>query len=135
MVTEKLVLPDLTGAIIGAAMEVASGLGGGFLEKVYERALVVELTERGIASAQQARFPVHFKSRLVGEYVADLVVGGTVVVELKCVDRICPEHVAQCLNYLKASGLTVGMILNFQRTRLEWKRLVGGGSDGSAPSG
>lgn len=127
METQNFVLPDLTRAIIGASMEVANGLGGGFLEKVYERALVVELTERGIAFEQQVRFPVHFKGRLVGEYVADLVINGAVVVELKCVEHIGSDHVAQCLNYLKASGLVVGLILNFKRSRLDWKRLVGGG--------
>lgn len=76
METEDFVLPDLTRAIIGASMEVADRLGGGFLEKVYERALVIELAERGIVVEPQVRFPVHFKSRLVGEYVADLVGGG-----------------------------------------------------------
>ena len=76
METENFVLPDLTRAIIGASMEVADGLGGGFLEKVYERALVIELAERGIVGEPQVRFSVHFKGRLVGEYVADLVGGG-----------------------------------------------------------
>jgi GxxExxY protein len=118
-----LVSQDVTAEVIGAAMEVSNILGGGFLEKVYERALVQELHARGTVVEQQVGFPVRFKGVLVGEFVADLVVGGEIV-ELKCADRIHPDHIAQCLNYLKASGLKVGLTLNFQHTRLEWKRLV-----------
>lgn len=97
-------------------MEVSNVLGGGFLEKIYERALVEELQSRALIVDQQVEFPVRFKGKLLGVFVADLVVGGELVVELKCVDRIHPDHIAQCLNYLKASGLKVGLILNFQRT-------------------
>lgn len=86
-------------------MEVSNVPGGGFLEKVYERAMVRELAMRGLGVEQQRTFPVLYKGQCVGEYAADLVVEGRVIVELKCVERLGKEHLAQCLNYLKASGL------------------------------
>jgi GxxExxY protein len=111
-------------AVIGAAYEVANHLGGGFLEKVYERSLEHECRLRGLTVRAQVRCPVRYKGRLVGEYVADLVVDGSVVVELKCVDAIAKPHVGQCLNYLKASGLRVALLVNFQRSKVEWRKVV-----------
>ena len=99
-------------------------LGAGFLEKVYERALVRELALRGVNARAQVSFPVCYKERYVGEYVADLVVEEKVIVELKCVDRLANEHLAQCINYLKASGLPVALLINFQRPKVEWKRIL-----------
>jgi GxxExxY protein len=113
-----------TAAIIGAAMEVSNTLGAGFLEKVYRRALSAELRMRGERVEEEVRYAVGYKGRCVGEYVADMVVGGRVVVELKCAQCIGNEHVAQAMNYLRASGLEVGLVLNFQRARVEWKRVV-----------
>ncbi len=113
-----------TEAVIGSAFEVIDVLGSGFLEKVYERALIRELALRGVAGKAHVSFPVCYKGQYVGEYIADLVVGETVIVELKCVDRWSNEHLAQCINYLKASGLRVALLINFQRPRLEWKRVV-----------
>ncbi len=115
---------DLTHAIIGCAFEVSNLLGAGFLEKVYHRALVRELCLRGLKARSHATFPVRYKGVSVGDYVADLVIEGKVVVELKCVDRLAREHMAQCINYLKASGLNVALLLNFQNSKLEWKRIV-----------
>src|SRR5579863_661658 len=115
---------DLTEAVIGSAFEVANVLGAGFMEKVYERALVRELALRGVNAKAQVSFPVSYKGQCVGEYVADLVVEGKVIVELKCVDRFANEHMAQCINYLKASGLRVALLINFQRPRVEWKRVL-----------
>jgi GxxExxY protein len=111
-------------AVIGAAYEVANHLGGGFLEKVYERSLEHECRLRGLTVRAQVRCPVRYKGRLVGDYVADLVVDGSVVVELKCVDAIAKPHVGQCLNYLKASGLRVALLVNFQRSKVEWRRVL-----------
>jgi GxxExxY protein len=116
--------PDLTGVVIGAAFEVVNLLGAGFLEKVYERALIRELALRGVSAKAQVSFPVSYKGLYIGEYVADLVVEETVIVELKCVDRFANGHLAQCINYLKASGLGVALLLNFQKPRLEWKRVL-----------
>jgi GxxExxY protein len=116
--------PALTEAVIGSAFEVAKVLGAGFLERVYERALLRELAIRGIGAKAQVTFPVCYKGQSIGEYVADTVVEEKLIVELKCADRLTNEHLAVCLNYLKASGLRVALLLNFQRSKLEWRRLV-----------
>ena len=99
-------------------------LGCGFLEKVYERALMRELGLRGVRAKAQVSFPVYYKGQRIGDYVADLVVEERVIVELKCVDRFADEHLAQCINYLKASGLRVALLVNFQRSKVEWKRVL-----------
>jgi GxxExxY protein len=115
---------ELTEAVIGSAFEIANVLGAGFLEKVYERALIRELALRGVSAKAQVSFPVCYKGRYVGEYLADLVVEEKVIVELKCVERFANEHLAQCINYLKASGLRVALLINFQRPKVEWKRVL-----------
>jgi len=115
---------DLTEAVIGSAFEVANVLGAGFLEEVYERALIRELAFRGVSAKAQVSFPVCYKGQYVGEYVADLVVEEKVIVELKCVDRFANQHLAQCINYLKASGLRVALLISFQEPKVEWKRVL-----------
>ena|SRR6266403_3245699 len=110
--------------VMGAAFEVANILGCGFLEKVYEHALVKELALRGLRTRPQVAFPVHYKNELIGEYFADLVVEDQLVVELKCADRLSNEHMAQCIDYLRASRLTLALLINFQHPKLEWKRIV-----------
>jgi GxxExxY protein len=114
----------LTEKVLGAVFEVANELGCGFLEKVYERALVRELGARGIRAAAQAPMVVAYKGQAVGEYFADVLVEDVLVVELKCVERLGNEHTAQCLNYLKASELEVCLLINFQRSKVEWRRIV-----------
>jgi len=116
---------SLTELILGAVFEVSNTLGAGFLEKVYERALLFELRLRGIGAVAQASFPVSYKGRCVGEYFADILVENAVVIELKCVERLASEHMAQCLNYLRASGMEVCLLINFQKPSVEWKRIVG----------
>jgi GxxExxY protein len=117
--------PDsLAGGILGAVFEVSNTLGAGFLEKVYERALLLELRLRGIGAVAQASFPVMYKGRCVGEYFADILVEHAVVIELKCVDRLGNEHMSQCLNYLRASGMQVCLLINFQKPGVDWKRIV-----------
>ena len=115
---------DLTEVVIGAAFEVANVIGAGFLEKVYERALIDELALRGVSAKAQVSFPISYKGKYLGEYSADLVVGEKVIVELKCVDRFANEHLAQCINYLKASRLSVALLINFQKPKVEWKRVL-----------
>jgi GxxExxY protein len=115
---------QITQEILGAAFEVTNTLGCGFAEKVYERALVEELRTRGLKVKAQASFRVQYKGKTVGEYFADLVVEEEVVVELKCVENLAKEHLAQCINYLKASDLKVALLLNFHRPKLEWRRVV-----------
>jgi GxxExxY protein len=116
-------LNSLTEAVIGAAFEVSNTLGAGFLEKLYERALVSELTLRGIAVVTQAAYPVAYKGQIIGEYQPDLVVENILIVELKCVDHFAPTHLAQCLSYLHASGLTLALLLNFQHSKVECRRI------------
>jgi GxxExxY protein len=121
--------PDsLTENVIGAILEVSNTLGAGFLEKVYERALLRELALRGLRAKGQFSFSVMYKGACVGEYYADILVEDVLLVELKCVDRLGSEHTAQCLNYLKATGLTVCLLVNFQGSKAEWKRIVNGWS-------
>jgi GxxExxY protein len=119
--------PDsLTEQVLGAVFEVSNTLGAGFLEKVYERALLRELALRGIRATSQASLKVTYKGYSVGEYFADILVEGALVVELKCVDHLTHEHTAQCLNYLKASGRTVCLLINFQTSKVDWRRIVNG---------
>jgi GxxExxY protein len=115
---------SLTERVLNAVFEVSNTLGAGFLEKVYERALLKELAFRGIRATSQASFPVTYKGHYVGEYYADILVENVLVVELKCVDRLANEHTAQCLNYLRASGRMLCLLVNFQKPKVEWKRIV-----------
>ena len=117
-------IDSLTEAIIGAAFEVSNTLGAGFLEKIYERALLRELKLQGIQAESQVSFSVIYKGQNVGDFFADIMVEGEVVVELKCVDRLTNDHTAQCLNYLKASNKTLCLLINFQKPTVECKRVV-----------
>jgi GxxExxY protein len=121
---ERESLDKLAEAVIGAAYEVANQLGGGFMEKVYEWALLRELRLRSIAAEAQAAISVSYKGDCVGEYFADLLVDGRLIIELKCVEQFTNEHLAQCLNYLKATGKHLALLINFQKTKVEWRRVV-----------
>ena len=124
MNTDKKAWESVTEWIIGAAMEVQCVLGVGFLEKVYEKALFAELRKQGLEVKAQVEMPVFYKGKNVGIYVADLLVDNTILVELKCAKGLGSEHLAQCLNYLKASNLDICLLMNFGTTRLQWKRIV-----------
>ena len=100
-------LNSLSDSVLAAVFEVSNTLGAGFLEKVYQRALLKELGLRGIRATAEASFAINYKGHSVGEYFADIVVEDELVVELKCVERLANEHTAQCLNYLRASGRTL----------------------------
>ena len=113
-----------TREIIGCAMEVLNGMGHGFIEKPYENAMVVEFGRRQIPVRQQSRYDIIYKGVNVGTYVPDLIVFETVVVDAKVIDRITDHEIGQMLNYLKLTGLKVGLIINFKRAKLEWKRVV-----------
>jgi GxxExxY protein len=115
---------ETTEKIIGAAFEVANILGAGFLEKVYERALLKEFAIRGLKAKAQVSFPVIYKDQYVGEYIADIIVEDKIIIELKCVDTFSNDHLAQCINYLKASKLSVALLINFQKSKVEWKRVL-----------
>jgi GxxExxY protein len=114
----------VTHDIIGAAFEVHKELGYGFLEKVYQRAMQAELGLRNRKAELEHQLKVHYKSVLVGDYVADLLVDGNVLVELETAPEYQTSDEAQLLNELKASGIRVGMLINFGRDRVEFKRMV-----------
>jgi GxxExxY protein len=123
---ERGYFDSLTERVLGAVFEVSNTLGGGFLEKVYARALLIELRLRGLQATAEVSFAVTYKGQPVGEYFADILVENVLVVELKCVGRLANEHTGQCLNYLRASGLTLCLLVNFQRPKVEWKRIANG---------
>jgi len=114
----------ITEQIIGCAFRVANALGHGFLEKVYENALAHELRKSGLECVQQRQIPVMYDGVVVGEYVADIVVAGNIVIELKTVKALDEIHMAQCMNYLKATGIKKCLLLNFGRPRIEIKRIL-----------
>ena len=124
MPEKKFKHKEVTEQILNAAFEVHNILGCGFLEKVYENSLVYELKQRGLKVETQKEIKVVYKKTEVGLYIADVVVEDKVIVELKTVEEINSIHQAQLLNYLKSSGYEVGLILNFAKTRLEYKRMV-----------
>ena len=114
---------DLTQRIIGICFDVSNELGAGFVESVYHRAVEIALTEQGFRVESEKSLSVHFRSRVVGQFFADLVVNETVLLELKAVKSLLPEHHAQVINYLKATGIEVGLLINFGCPKMEVKRL------------
>ena len=114
---------ELTGKILECCFEVAKELGVGFLESVYEKALVVALCQKGLSVSAQVPIKVRFRDVIVGDFFADLIVDDTVLVELKAMSRILPEHKAQVINYLNATGINVGLLVNFGSSRIEYFRL------------
>jgi GxxExxY protein len=124
--TFKAEMDALCERVIGCAYTVSNTLGAGFLEKVYENALVHELRKAGIRVEQQRPVTVTYDGVVVGEYAADLLVEERLIVELKAVREIDGVHMAQCMNYLKATGLRLCLLLNFAKPRVEVKRIVNG---------
>ncbi len=114
----------ITERIIGSAYTVSNALGVGFLEKVYENALTHELRKAGLKVAQQYPIQVRYDGVVVGDYAVDLLVEDQVIVELKVAKALDDVHLAQCLNYLKATTLRIGLLLNFGKPRVEVKRVV-----------
>ncbi|MEX0819139.1 MAG: GxxExxY protein [Pirellulaceae bacterium] len=112
----------LTEQVIGCAFRVSNTLGSGFLEKVYENALAIELRKSGLDVKQQAPIKVLYDGTVVGEYFADILVSDAVIVELKAAKEFSDVFAAQCLNYLKATGLPICLLLNFGKPRVEIKR-------------
>ena len=115
---------QLTFAIIGCAMEVLNGLGAGLHEKPYENALMVEFGLKGILCDQQRSFPVNYKGVRVGEYIPDMIAAREVVIDTKVIDRITDVERGQMMNYLRITGLKVGLIVNFRRPKLEGERVI-----------
>jgi GxxExxY protein len=119
-----LLLQDLTFQILAAVFEVRNVLGHGFLENVYEKALLKELRLRGLKAEAQKEISVLYKDGVVGSYFADIVVSDAVILELKSIENYAGFHEAQVLNYLKATGLKIGLLVNFGKEKAEFKRFV-----------
>ena len=115
---------ELTRQVIGCAFEVIHDLGSGFLESVYEKAMMIALLDKGISVESQKAIAVHFRGKPVGNFFADLLVEKKVIIELKAVKVLLPEHQAQVINYLNATGINVGLLINFGNPRLEFKRFT-----------
>ena len=120
----EILYKELSYAIVGAAMEVHSILGSGFLESVYQIALEKELRLREIPFERKVKLPVSYKGDLIGEYEADLIVDGKIIIELKSVSRITPAHEAQAHHYLAATGLQLAIVINFGETSLQSRRVI-----------
>ncbi len=120
----ELLYKELTFAVIGAAMEVHRILGPGFLEAVYQSALARELDLRGIHFEQQIRLPVSYKDVIVGEYIADFMIDGKLIVEIKAVSNFNSQHQAQAMHYLAATGCRLALLLNFGTGSLEHRRVI-----------
>jgi GxxExxY protein len=124
MHTNELRLNSVSERIIGCALKVQNALGSGFLEKVYQNALAYELHKAGMQAVQQHGIAVRYADVVVGEYIVDLLVDDTVIVELKAVRALDDIHYAQCLNYLKATRRKLCLLLNFGTPRLQIKRII-----------
>ena len=120
----KIIYKDLSYKIIELALEVHNELGCGFLEKVYENALMMLLEREKIPAKQQAPADVYFHERVIGQYIADILVDNKIIFELKTVDAITNIHKAQTLNYLRATGIKLGLIMNFAKPKFEYIRMV-----------
>ena len=120
----ELILKEEVYAVVGCAIEVLNVRGHGLHEKIYENCLCVEFRLRGIPYMQQERHRVLYKGEVVGEYVPDLLVKGALIVDAKTIERITDHERGQMINYLRITGLQVGVILNFKHARLEWERIV-----------
>ncbi|PJD96537.1 MAG: GxxExxY protein [Parachlamydia sp.] len=114
---------QITEIILGCCFEVMNELGSGFLESVYKNALIVAIKEKGLRIEAEKRFEVIFRKRKIGLYIADLIVEDFILIELKCCTQLLSEHQAQLINYLKVSGILVGLLVNFGKRKIEYKRL------------
>jgi len=121
---EGMKYAEVTEAILGCAFEVINELGAGFLESVYERALLLALRQKGLSVVSQHPIRVEFWGQSVGDFYADLFVADKVIVELKAVKAIAPEHQAQVINYLNATGVEIGLLINFGNPKLQYRRFT-----------
>lgn len=115
---------EISYKIIGIAMHVYNSLGHGFLEKVYENSMMVKFRKEGVKAEQQKTVTVYYEGEVVGDYLADILVEDKIILELKTAEQIHEAHKAQVLNYLKCTGLKLGIIINFGKNQLEYARLV-----------
>ena len=120
---KEFLYKDITEKIIKCFYNIYDELGSGFLESVYEKALMIELEEIGLKADSQKSLNVYFKDQLVGEFKTDIIVEDKVIIEIKAVTKIMPQHEAQLINYLKATGVKVGLLVNFG-DKLQFKRRI-----------
>ncbi len=120
--TEQLLHCDLTENILKCCFEVMNALGSGFLESVYKNSLIISLIEQGLKVSTDKVFEVLFKNQRVGLFIPDLIVDEKVIIELKCCEYLLPEHQAQLINYLKVTNIQIGLLVNFGKRKLEYKR-------------
>jgi GxxExxY protein len=120
----ELAYRDLSHQVLGAVFSVHNILGPGLLESAYEQSLVIEFKKRGIMCERQRVYPLYYRGELASAYVADMVVENTIILELKSVRKLAPEHEAQIVNYLRLAKLPVGYLVNFYGSRVVWKRFV-----------
>ena len=116
---------EITEKILSCCFDVIHELGTGFFESVYQKSLFIALKENGVDAQEQVPLSVYFHKQCVGEFFADIIVENKVIVEIKAVKTLLPEHQAQLINYLNATGLNVGLLVNFGNAKLEYKRLHG----------
>lgn len=116
---------ELTNQILGCCFDVVNELGAGFLENVYQSSLIIALSEKGIRADREVGLEVNFRGQVVGKFYADIVVENVIIVELKALKNLEPMHNAQLINYLKATKMKVGLLVNFGRQVLEYRRLYG----------
>ena len=124
MKTNKVLFKELSYKVIGMAFNIHSELGPGLLENVYEKAFCLELKYCNIPFSSQQHFPVYYRNELIGNYIADIIVNNSIILELKAVKELNPFMEAQVINYLKISGIQVGYLINFNSLRLTWKGYV-----------
>ena len=123
---------DLTARALEACFEVMKELGAGFLESVYEKALLIALQQKGLSAKAQFPLAVKFRGQVVGEFYADVLLEDKVIIELKAVRALTPDHHAQLVNYLNATGIDVGLLINFGNPKLEFRRFRRGTSESGA---
>ena len=126
MVKDKAYYDALVDSIVGCSYNVGRIMGCGFLEKVYENSLAIELADSGLKVETQKKIQVHYKDQVVGEYFADILVNNDVLIELKAVKSIENIHFAQCQNYLKATGKKLGLVINFGEEKVKVRRVANG---------
>lgn len=120
----QMELDCVSAKVIECGYRVSNTLGAGFLEKVYENALAIELRHQGLAIRKQEPVHVRYRAEIVGEYIPDLLVANAVIVEVKALESLSYVHKAQCINYLRATGLPIALLMNFGTPRLQLKRIV-----------
>ena len=120
----EILYKELSYRIMKVVMEVHNTLGAGFLEKVYENAIMIKLRKHGLKAVRQQPIKVHFEGEIVGEYFADILIEDKVILEIKCIEKITNIQRAQVINYLKAINLKLGIIVNLSKPKLEYERIV-----------